>query len=125
MLLQITLDINITLGIVLAIIGSVCLNLGKGVQRIGAETLGKEMLKKWKTNPEDKKKIILWLVGTAMTALSMVFSMAAAFFLDRPSTAVALSGVGILSVVLFSFYVIKEKVSGLQILAIILIILGT
>lgn len=120
-----TFEVNIPLGIVIAILATVSLNVGKGVQRLGAETLGKGMLKKWKTNPEEKRKIVLWLVGTSMTAISMILAMVAALFLDRSSTSVAISGIGILSVVIFAVYVIKEKISTLQVIAIFIIIGGT
>ncbi len=118
-------EYNLVLGIFIGILASVCLNLGKGVQRIGAETLGKDIIKKWKENPEDKRKIIVWLVGTLMTALAAVLQFAAAFFLDRSSTLVALSGVGILAVVLFSIYVIHERLNKVQIAGIATIIVGT
>ncbi|MHA1791678.1 MAG: hypothetical protein ACTSVI_03470 [Promethearchaeota archaeon] len=122
---QVIFDVYIPLGIFLSILGTVFLNVGKGVQRLGAETLGKEMLKKWKTDPKEKKKIIIWIIGSLMTAVSSVFSFAAAFFLDRPSTAVALSGIGILSVVLFAAYVIKEHITPAQLTGIIIIVVGT
>ncbi|MHA1682249.1 MAG: hypothetical protein ACTSUE_15030 [Promethearchaeota archaeon] len=123
--LDISFDTNIPLGIFLSICATVFLNLGKGVQRLGADTLGKGMLKKWKTEPEERKKIKIWLVGTLMTAISLIFGILTALFLDRSSTSVALGGIGILSVVIFSFYVIKERISTLQIIAITIIIVGT
>jgi uncharacterized membrane protein len=46
-------------------------------------------------------------------------------FLDRSSTFVALSGVGILSVVIFSIYVIHERINTAQLAGIATIIAGT
>jgi drug/metabolite transporter (DMT)-like permease len=119
------IEANLTIGILIGIISSVCLNLGKGVQRIGAETLGKDILKKWKENPEDKHKIIIWLVGTLMTAIAAVSQVGAQLFLTNSSIFVALSGIGIISVVLFAARIIKEKISLIQVIGIIIIIIGT
>nr|MDO8113380.1 hypothetical protein [Candidatus Sigynarchaeota archaeon] len=118
-------EYNLALAILFGIVSTVCLNLGKGVQRLGAETLGKDMRKKWKEKPEERRKIILWIAGSLMTAVAAVAQVAAQMFLDRSSTFVALGGIGILSVVIFSVYVIKEKVSRLQIIGIATIIAGT
>ncbi|MBN2150809.1 MAG: hypothetical protein JW839_05175 [Candidatus Lokiarchaeota archaeon] len=122
---QIVLEPNLFLGIFLSIVTSICLNLGKGVQRIGAETLGKDILKKWRTNPEDRRKIIIWLVGTLLTAIAAVLSVVAQIFLKQSSIFVALSGIGIISVVLFAARIIKEKISPLQVVGIVIIIVGT
>lgn len=122
---QIVLEPNLFLGIFLSILTSICLNLGKGVQRIGAETLGKDMRKKWKQNPEDKRKIIIWLVGSLMTAIAAVLAVVAQIFLTQSSTFVALSGIGIIAVVLFAARIIKEKITALQVSGIAIIIAGT
>ncbi len=119
------IESNLAIGILIGIFSSVCLNLGKGVQRIGAETLGKDILKKWKENPEDKRKIIIWLVGTLMTALAAVSQVGAQLFLTNSSIFVALSGIGIISVVLFAARIIKEKISLIQVIGIAVIIAGT
>ncbi|MEX2726945.1 MAG: hypothetical protein Q6353_006810 [Candidatus Sigynarchaeum springense] len=119
------LEPNLFLGIFLSIVTSICLNLGKGVQRIGAETLGKDILKKWKENPEDRRKIIIWLIGTLLTAIAAVLSVVAQIFLKQSSIFVALSGIGIISVVLFAARIIKEKITLLQVVGIAIIIVGT
>jgi drug/metabolite transporter (DMT)-like permease len=125
MIQSVQFEYNLILGIFLGILAAVCLNLGKGVQRIGAETLGKDMIKKWRESPGDRRKIIVWLVGTLMTALAAVLQFAAMLFLDRSSTLVAVSGIGILAVVLFSIYVIHERLNKAQIAGIVTIIVGT
>lgn len=124
-MLQVQFEYNLALAIFLGILASILLNLGKGVQRLGAETLGKDIVKKWRENTEDRRKIIKWLIGTIMATLSSVVQVAAQMFLDRPSTFVALGGIGILSVVFFSFYVIKEKITVMQIAGIAMICVGT
>lgn len=124
-MLQVQFGINIALGIFVAICASVTLGLGKGIQRIGADTLGKGILKKWREDPAERRKIITWIVGSAMTGISAVLQVVAMFFLDRPSTYVALSGTGILAVVLFSAKVLKESISKLQVAGIASIIIGT
>jgi drug/metabolite transporter (DMT)-like permease len=123
--MYLAIESNLAIGILIGIVSSVCLNLGKGVQRIGAETLGKDILKKWKENPEDKRKIIIWLVGTLMTAFAAVSQVGAQLFLPNSSIFVALSGIGIISVVLFAARIIKEKISLIQVIGIAIIIIGT
>ncbi|MFX0100512.1 MAG: EamA family transporter [Candidatus Hodarchaeota archaeon] len=125
MIFDIQFQVNIPLAIFIGITSAVLLNLGKGVQRMGAETLGKDILKKWKQSPEERKKIQLWLLGTLMTTLAAVLGVVAQAFSDRSSTIVALSGVGILAVVIFSIFTLKEKLNRLQIVGITLIIVGT
>ncbi len=122
---QLVIGVNIPVGILFGILYTMSLNLGKGVQRLGAETLGKGFFQKWKTNPEERKKIKLWLIGTLLTAISAVISVVAQFFLDRPSTLVALGGIGILSVVIFASRVIKESINRVQIASIAIIVIGT
>ncbi|HME53681.1 MAG TPA: hypothetical protein VKM55_15750 [Candidatus Lokiarchaeia archaeon] len=124
-MMDVQFEYSLPLAIFLGILASILLNLGKGVQRLGAETLGKDIVKKWRENTEDRRKIIKWLIGTVMATLSSVVQVAAQMFLDRPSTFVALGGIGILSVVFFSFYVIKEKISVMQIAGIAMICVGT
>lgn len=125
MVLEIQFQVNIPLAIFIGIASAVLLNVGKGVQRMGADTLGKDILKKWKESPEERKKIQIWLLGTLMTALAAVLGVVAQAFFDRSSTFVALSGVGILAVVIFSVYTLKEKIKPLQVMGIGLIITGT
>jgi len=116
---------SLPLAIFFGILATILLNLGKGVQRLGAEMLGKDIVKKWRENLADRRKIIKWLIGTIMVTLSSVVQVAAQMFSDRSSTIVALGGIGILSVVLFSFYVIREKINALQIAGIAMIGVGT
>lgn len=122
---QVQFDINIGLGIFIALCATVTLGLGKGIQRIGADTLGKGFMKKWREDPAERRKIITWIVGSSMTGVSSVLSVVAMFFLDRPSTYVSLSGAGILAVVLFSARVLKETISKMQVAGIAAIIAGT
>jgi drug/metabolite transporter (DMT)-like permease len=119
------IESNFAIGILIGVFASVSLNLGKGVQRIGAETLGKGILKKWKENPEERRKIIIWLVGTLMTAIAAVLQFAGQMFLQPSSIFVALSGIGIIAVVLFAARIIKERIAPLQVIGIAIIIIGT
>ncbi len=119
------IESNFAVGILIGVLASVSLNVGKGVQRIGAETLGKGIIKKWKENPEERRKITIWLVGTLMTAIAAVLQVVGQLFLKASSIFVALSGIGIIAVVLFAARVIKERISPLQVVGIVIIIIGT
>ncbi|MHA1368949.1 MAG: hypothetical protein ACTSRA_04420 [Promethearchaeota archaeon] len=116
---------NVYAGILLGVLASVILFVGKGIQRMGAETLGKDILKKFKTDPAERKKIMKWLLGTIMVTLSTVIQFAAQMFLDRSSTYVALGGIGILALIIFAYFTLDEHLKPLQLVGISAIIMGT
>ena len=122
---QLIFKVNIFLGIFLGICSTVCLNTGRGIQRLGADALGKNVLKRYKEEKSDRKKLNRWLIGTVIITIASVLQFAAQIFLDRPSTFVALGGIGIISVVLFAFFIIREKVTSLQVIGITTMIIGT
>jgi len=97
------------------------LYLGKGIQKYAIE--------KFKEEGEVKKIIKsphagTWIVGTILTTIYMFVQWAALLF--APINLIApLEGIGLVTLMIFSFYILKEEITNIEIVGIAAIITGT
>jgi uncharacterized membrane protein len=107
---------ELIIGISIGIIAYVILNLGKGIQKAAIE--GYKVDKTIKS-----KNSGVWIVGTILTSLYMFIQWIALFF--APVNVIApLEGVGLIVLIIFSYFVLNEDLTAIEILGIILIIVG-
>jgi drug/metabolite transporter (DMT)-like permease len=91
--------------------------LGKGIQKFSIEG--------WKVDKSVKSKHTgYFITGTIMTS-AYVFIQWVALVFAPVNIIAALEGLGLVVLVLFSYFVLKEEISKIQISGIILILLGT
>ena len=108
---------SLAIGLIIGIVGYVLLFLGKGVQKYAIEGLKEDKTIK-------SKKTGLWFVGLSMTVSFMFIQWAALIY--APINLIApLEGIGLIVLMIFSYYVIKEEIQRIQIIGVILIIFGT
>ncbi|MEI8255315.1 MAG: hypothetical protein WCJ30_06530 [Deltaproteobacteria bacterium] len=107
--------------VVYGVLGAVSVSLGKGMQKYGLEFIEHPR----KTLRERKYlKTAGWLAGTAGIVSSAFFMFAACAY-GAVSLVAALSGTGLIALVLFSTLVLKEPVGRSEIAGIFAVILGT
>jgi len=95
------------------------LYLGKGIQKYAIEGYKDDNQIKVKS-----KNTGWWIFGTILTAANMFVHWLALLF--APINIIApLEGIGLIVVILFSYYVLKEKISKIQIIGVCCIIFGT
>ncbi|MHA2393710.1 MAG: DMT family transporter [Promethearchaeota archaeon] len=112
-------DLKILIGIILGFIGYSSLYLGKCLQKHGIEGFkdqGKVSVK--------NKHGRIWIIGTFLSSIHMFVQWAALIF--APINIIApIEGLGLVVLVIFSYYYLKENISKLQLIGITLIIMGT
>lgn len=112
-------SVEIITGLVLGIIAYISQYLGKGVQKFAIE--GYKQRGKYAGKG---KNTGIWICGTTLTAIYMFIQWIA--LLLAPINLIApIEGLGLIVLVLFSYYVLKEPISRSQIFGIGLIISGT
>ena len=108
---------GIIFGIIIGIIAYVSLDLGKGIQKYAIEGLKEDKTVKSKHSG-------IWIFGTILTSIYMFIQWAALFF--APINLIApLEGIGLIVLLIFSYYVLKEKITNIEIVGVVLIIAGT
>jgi len=108
---------NIVIGLIIGIIAYISLDIGKGIQKYAIEGIKEESSIK-------KKNSGIWVVGTILTSLYMFIQWAALIF--GPVNIIApLEGVGLIILLLFAHYVLKEKITQIEIGGVFFIIVGT
>jgi len=114
-----SLDIKIVIGFSIGFIAYTLLYLGKGIQKYAIERFkdqGKVKVKNKNTG--------IWIFGTILTSVYMFIQWAALFF--APINIIApIEALGLIVLAFFSYFILKEEISKLQIIGIALIILGT
>lgn len=114
-----SLDIKIIIGLSIGIIAYTLLYLGKGFQKYAIERFkdqGKVKVKNKNTG--------IWIFGTILTSVYMFIQWAALFF--APINLIApIEALGLIVLAFFSYFILKEGISKLQIIGIALIIVGT
>lgn len=112
-------DIKKIIGLSTGFIAYTILYLGKGIQKYAVEGFKDQ----GKVNVKDKNTGI-WIIGTILTSIYM-FIQWAALFLAPINLIAPIEAIGLIVLVIFSFYILKEDISKLQIIGIGLIIIGT
>lgn len=113
-----SVDVRILIGLVIGMLAYSMLYLGKGIQKYAIEGYKADKVK------VKSKNTGWWIFGTVLTALNMFIHWFALLF--APINIIApLEGIGLIVLIVFSFYVLKERITKVQIYGIISIILGT
>ena len=108
---------NLLLGILIGIISYSCLYLGKGIQKLA--------INKMQANKKIKKRESgIWILGTVLTVIPM-FIQWAALVVSPVNVIAPLEGIGLIVLVVFSYFALKEKITRQEIIGIICIIAGT
>lgn len=107
---------NVIIGLIIGIIAYTVLNIGKGIQKYAIE--GIKIDRKLKS-----KNSGIWIIGTILTSIYMFIQWIALLF--APVNIIApLEGYGLIIFILFSYFVLKEEISIMEVLGIIGIIIG-
>jgi len=110
-------DENIIIGLIIGIVAYISLYIGKGIQKYAIEGIKEE-------NSIKNKNSGIWAIGTILTGLYMFIQWAALFF--APINIIApLEGIGLIFLLLFSHYILKEQITQIEIGGIFFIIGGT
>jgi multidrug transporter EmrE-like cation transporter len=109
----------LVLGIFTGVIAYVTLYLGKGIQKYAIE--GLKIDKKVKS-----KHSGIWIFGTILTALFVFIQWIPLSVLHTPMNLIApLEGIGLITLLIYSAFALKEKISILEGIGIFFIVLGT
>jgi len=112
---------SLPLTVLYGVLGAVAVSLGKGLQKYGVDSLATGMRAFARGN---RWKLFVWCLGTAGIVSSAFFIFAACA--HGPLTIVgALSGTGLVALVLFSTFVLKEPLGNSEKLGIAAIVVGT
>ena len=111
--------VELALGILFGLIAYITLYIGKGVQKYAIEGFKEDRKIKSKHSG-------IWIFGTILTASFVFIQMVPLTVFHTPMNLIApLEGIGLVSLLLFSFFVLKESISKTEILSVVLIITGT
>jgi drug/metabolite transporter (DMT)-like permease len=110
------------LGLAISALASMNLNVGKGIQKWKVKIFakGKAMFA-----PENRRDLIIWLIGLGLTASGVPLFSFALKLTDKSSQVSALNGVGLFGLVAFALIVLKEKIGWQEIGGAACIIGGT
>lgn len=110
------------LGIMLGMLGALLLNIGKGVQKQKVHVFlnGRKMFA-----AEHRGDLGIWLVGLAMTASAILPYTVALKLTNSPSTISAMTGIGLIGLMIYALKVIGEKIKLPDAIGIALVIIGT
>ena len=113
---------SILLGILFGSLGAICLNVGKGVQKMKVH-VWKEGLRP-AFRPEHRRDLRVWGIGFVMTSsASIVLSLGLLF---APASVVsAMTGVGLVALAFFSSRVLEERIGVHELAGISIVIVGT
>ncbi len=104
--------------ILFGLIGTLMLNLGKGIAKYGIN----------KRKPEVGRKrtifTLVWASGIVINIISALFTMIGTD-LGIPSIIAALGGIGLTSLVLFSYFILDESLEPINNAGIVIIIIAT
>ena len=116
------LDTEFVSGLALGAAGAMCMNVGKGVQKMKVEVL-KHGLDAFR--PPHRRDLGIWALGYAMTASAGIFYSLALARTDQPSVIAAMTGVGLVALVVFSALVLRERVGRTEVTGVALVVVGT
>jgi drug/metabolite transporter (DMT)-like permease len=116
------MDKGLAIGLALGIFASIFMNVGKGVQKQKVDVLkkGRDMFK-----PAHRRDFRIWLIGVLMTVCAAGLYSASLKFTDKASIIAALSGTGLVGLLIFAALVLKESIGFREIFSSGLIIIGT
>ena len=116
------MDVDYLLGLGLGILAALLLNVGKGVQKQKVQVLlqGRRVVSK-----AHRRDFLIWLLGLGMTA-SAALPYSLALMLSRsPAIVSAMTGIGLIGLVLYAVLVIGERLGKLDGVGVGLVVLAT
>ena len=116
------MDSSLILTIFLGSLAASALNIGKGIQKLKVHVLLKGF---GVFSAENRRDFSIWLLGVFLALSSTAFYSLSMKVSDKPSTVSSLVGVGLIALVVFARFVLKEKVGLREIAGATLIIAGT
>jgi drug/metabolite transporter (DMT)-like permease len=116
------MDTNLIIAVVLGALGSLTLNIGKGIQKWKVDVL-KHKLKA--LQPQHRKEFLIWLTGVMVTVTAGPLYSVSFKFADQPSLITSLGGIGLIGVLIFSKIVLNEHLNRIKIFGAFLIVVGT
>ncbi|MCK5185035.1 MAG: hypothetical protein KAQ95_12070 [Candidatus Heimdallarchaeota archaeon] len=110
---------DLFLGVFIGVLAYIILYIGKGIQKYAIE--GLKVDKKIKS-----KHSGVWIIGTILTSSFVFVQWIPLSVFHTPMNQIApLEGIGLITLLLFSIFALKEKITKLELVGIFLIILGT
>lgn len=111
------LDFNIFLGLFLGLVAYCLLYLAKGIEKYAIEGIkGVKTVK--------SKHSGIWIFGVSLNAAYMFIQWVALNY--APVNVIApLNGIGLVALLIFSYYVLKEKITKIEFVGVMIIVFGT
>ncbi|MCK4238344.1 MAG: EamA family transporter [Candidatus Lokiarchaeota archaeon] len=110
---------NIFLGILFGLFNTIQLHLAKGMERYGIDIFSRD-----KSLKEKGKKPLIYVIGIILNYTLFIYQILGNAF----STATVFSsvfGIGVIILMIFSKYILKEKIKKIEYIGAVLIIIGT
>jgi len=110
---------NLILGILFGLFNTIQLHLAKGMERYGIDIFSKD-----KSLKEKGKKPLVYVIGIILNYTLFIYQILGNAF----STATVFSsvfGIGVIILMIFSKYILKEKIKKIEYIGAVLIIIGT
>ncbi len=120
---------KLILGILIGFISYILLYLGKGIQKWAIEGFkdvikNKDTEKRAKTKRQSKNSLV-WIIGTILTAAFLFVQWIPLTLLDISVNLIApLEGFGLIVLLVFSHFVLKERITKIEVIGAVLIISG-
>lgn len=116
------MNLRVLLGLFAGMVGALMLNVGKGVQKQKVHVFlqGRGMFA-----PPHRRDLGIWLIGLSMTGSAMFFFPLGVALSDSASAISAMTGVGLIGLLLYAVVVIGEKVALADAIGIALVMIGT
>jgi drug/metabolite transporter (DMT)-like permease len=110
------------IGLLMGTLAALCLNLGKGIQKMKVKVLGQGRAM---FSPEHRRDFRIWLFGALLTTSATGLFSVALKFTDKSSLVSALNGVGLLGLVFFAWLKLKEPMGIREWVGAGLVVIGT
>ena len=109
-------------GLLMGTLAALCLNLGKGIQKMKVKVLGQGRAM---FSPEHRRDFGIWLSGALLTTSATGLFSVALKFTDKSSLVSALNGVGLMGLVFFAWLKLKEPMGIREWVGAGLVVAGT
>lgn len=109
----------IVLGLLFGIINTSLLHIAKGMERHGIEIFSKK-----KTFKEKGRKPLIYIAGLILNNLTPIWQIYGNTFASATVFS-SVFGLGLVVLMLYSHYILKEEITNLELIGAILIIIGT
>ncbi|MHA1794233.1 MAG: hypothetical protein ACTSVI_16440 [Promethearchaeota archaeon] len=117
------MNIGIITSILFGLVGSCTLNLGKAMQKQGIKLFNKSKIE----SSTRMKKGFIWIIGSAFSFIQPLFQFLGQSMIAGQSATVysSMFGIGIVVVIIYSYKVLKEEITKIELIGSLLITCGT